>query len=262
MGRAKTRMQLHFRELGGGPPLVMLHGLFGSSDNWLGVAPALAENFHVFALDLRNHGRSTHDAEMNYLLMARDVEAFLDARGMTTVFLLGHSMGGKVAMQLALTRPEKIQKLVVVDMAPRVYKPVHEPIFSALLALDLKSFHSLKQIEDALAPAIPGLGLRRFLLKNVRRTPDGSFSWKINLRGIAENYPHISAAVTALRSFDKPALFLRGGKSHHVAPADAPHIHELFPRAEIQTLEEAGHWVHADAPGEFVRHVTEFLQRV
>jgi esterase len=255
-------MQLHFRELGSGQPLVMLHGLFGSSDNWLGVAPALAENFHIFALDLRNHGRSTHDAEMNYLLMARDVGAFLETQKLTNVFLLGHSMGGKVAMQFALQHSTMIEKLVVVDMAPRVYKPVHEPIFAALLKLDLKSFQSLKQIEDALAPEIPGLGLRRFLLKNVRRNSDGSFSWKINLRGIAENYPNISAAVTAGKAFEKPALFLRGGKSHHVLPSDEPHIRELFPRAEIETIAEAGHWVHADAPREFVRRVTEFLQRV
>lgn len=240
----------------------MLHGLFGSSDNWMGVAPRLAEQFHVLASDLRNFGRSPHSSEMNYSLMANDVAEFLDARGLSEVFVLGHSMGGKVAMQFALQHPQRVRKLVVVDMAPRAYKPVHEPIFAALLALDLSSFQTLKQIEDALASSIPGLVLRRFLLKNIGRNSDGTLFWKMNLRGVADNYSHLNEPITAETHFNKPTLFLRGGNSNHVAKADEMLIHQLFPQAEIQTVESATHWLHADAPEEFVQRVTEFVQRV
>jgi esterase len=253
-------MQLHFREKGGGEPLVMLHGLFGSSDNWMGVAPRLAEQFHVLAPDLRNHGRSPHSSEMNYPLMANDVAEFLDARGLSEVFLVGHSMGGKTAMQFALQHPQCVRKLIVVDMAPRTYKPVHEPILAALLALDLSSFQTLKQIEDALAPSIPGLALRRFLLKNIGRNPDGTLFWKINLRGVADNYSRLNEPISAEKPFGKPTLFLRGGNSNHVTKADEPLIQQLFPQVEIQTIEGASHWVHADAPEEFVQRVTNFIQ--
>lgn len=252
-------MQLHFKELGRGEPLVMLHGLFGSSDNWMGVAPRLAGTFHVFALDLRNHGRSPHSDEMSYSLMAQDVTDLLDSLGLRDVFLLGHSMGGKTAMQLALQQPDRIRKLVVVDMAPRVYKPVHEPIFAALLGLNLESFHAIKEIEEALAPTIPGLALRRFLLKNVGRNPDGSLFWKMNLRGVSNNYPRLNEPLAAEAPFEKPALFLRGGQSNHVMRTDEPQIRDLFPNPEFQTIEGATHWVHADAPDEFVRRVSQFI---
>src|ERR1041385_1406893 len=199
-------MQLYFREWGAGAPLVVLHGLFGSSDNWIGVAPRLAEQFHVLAPDLRNHGRSPHSSEMNYSLMAGGVEKFLAARGLSEVFLAGHSMGGKTAMQFALQYPQRVRKLIVVDMSPRVYKPVHEPIFAALLALDLGLFGTLKQIEDVLAPAIPGLALRRFLLKNVGRNSDGTLFWKMNLRGVADNYSFLNEPISAEKPFTKPTL--------------------------------------------------------
>jgi pimeloyl-ACP methyl ester carboxylesterase len=155
-------MQLHFKESGQGRAVILLHGLFGSSDNWHFIAQRLAEKFHVFAVDHRNHGLSPHSAEMNYPLMAGDVEQFFAARGLESASVVGHSMGGKTAMQFALQFPQRVEKLVIADMAPREYAPAHDKIFAALLALDLPQFQTRQQIEEALAGAIPSLVLRRF----------------------------------------------------------------------------------------------------
>jgi esterase len=252
-------MQLHFHELGHGEPLVLLHGLFGSADNWLGVAPELAKRFQVFIPDLRNHGLSPHAAEMDYPLMAADVSDFIAARGLADVFVIGHSLGGKVAMQLALDFPARVKKLVVVDMAPRAYAPEHDPIFKALLALDLARFQTRSQIEETLAPEIASLSLRRFLLKNLGRDAAGNFFWKLNLQGVAENYSRLGEKLEAGTPFTRPTLFIRGGKSDYIKAMDEADIRRLFPLAEIQTIAAAAHWVHADAPAEFVRRVLDFL---
>ena len=255
----ESRMQLHFKQLGHGEPLILLHGLFGSADNWFGVAPRLAEKFHVYTLDLRNHGVSPHHEVMDYPLMAADVEKFFIEQKLESASVIGHSMGGKVAMQFAQDFPERIKKLVVMDMAPRAYAPSHDTILAALLGLDLKSFQSRPQIEEALAPEIPSLNLRRFLLKNLGRDAAGKFYWKMNLRGIAENYPRLGEVLAAGNPFTKPTLFIRGGKSHYITDADEADIRQRFSNVEIQTIATANHWVHADAPDEFVRLVLDFL---
>jgi esterase len=252
-------MRLNFKSLGQGPPLVMLHGLFGSLDNWLGVAPKLAQHFQIFLLDLRNHGASPHGSEMNYPVLAADVAEFFDTQKLVTANLLGHSLGGKVAMQFAFDFPTRLEKLVVVDIAPRANPHEHDTIFGALLALDLKNFHSRQEVEDALAPAIPDLTLRRFLLKNLRHAPDSTFEWRIPLNAIFENYPKLCRALTAKGSFPNLTLFIRGGQSPYINNADAPLIQHMFPRAKIETIPQARHWVHADAPDEFVRLILEFL---
>lgn len=252
-------MQLYFKESGQGRAVILLHGLFGSADNWQPIGLGLAEKFQIFALDQRNHGQSPHSAEINYSLMAADVNEFMAARGIETAQVIGHSMGGKTAMQFALQFPLRVEKLVVADMAPRAYAPAHETIFAALLALELKSFSSRQQIEDALAVEIPNLLLRRFLLKNLARNSSGEFFWKINLRGLSENYSSLGEPVSAAAPFAKPALFIRGGKSTYVTDEDEPRIGELFPQAQIRTLPEAGHWVHADQPAEFLRLILDFL---
>jgi len=252
-------MQLHFKESGQGRAVVLLHGMLGSSDNWHPVARRLAENFHIFALDQRNHGRSPHSDEMNYPLMANDVEEFCVAQGIAGAFVIGHSMGGKTAMQFALQFPNRVEKLVVADMAPRAYAPAHDKIFAALLALELSSFLTRQQIEDALAPEIPDLVLRRFLLKNIENHAGGGFGWKINLRGIADNYSSLREPVAGLGRFGKPALFIRAEKSNYINPEDGPLIRTLFPLAEIRTMTGASHWLHADQPGEFLRQVLNFF---
>jgi pimeloyl-ACP methyl ester carboxylesterase len=252
-------MQLHFKQLGQGEPLVLLHGLFGSSDNWFGIAPKLTEIFHIFAPDLRNHGDSPHHAQMDYPLMADDVEKFFAAQKIESAHVIGHSMGGKVAMQLALDFPARVKKLVVVDIAPRAYQRMHDPIFDALLELDLATFSTRQQIEEALAPAIPSLNLRRFLLKNLGRDERGGLVWKMNLRGVAENYSRLGDVLGSGQPFAGPTLFVRGGKSDYIGAADEREIRRLFPAAEIQTIAAANHWVHADAPEDFVRLVRNFL---
>jgi esterase len=239
--------------------VVLLHGLFGSSENWHSIAMRLAATFHVFALDHRNHGQSPHSAEMDYPVMAADVDRFFASRGVASARVIGHSMGGKTAMQLALHFPQRVQKLVVADMAPRAYAPAHDKIFAALLALDLPSFQTRAQIEEALAPEIPNPVLRRFLLKNLGRAPAGGFCWKINLRDIAENYWRLREPVAGEAPFAGPVLFIRGGKSKYVQPEDEPLIREWFPAATLQTIQEAGHWVHADQPEEFLQLLLDFL---
>lgn len=256
-------MQLHFKQMGQGRPLVMLHGLFGSLENWLGVAPKLAGTFHLYLVDSRNHGLSPHNREMNYPVMARDLADFLDAQRLERAIVLGHSMGGKTAMQFALDYPARAEKLVVVDIAPRERPFEHEKIFKALLALDLAQFQSRREMEEALETDIPDLTVRRFLLKNLKSTtsPDSTprFEWRIPLDLIYQNYPQICNAIAPAKPFNGPALFLRGGKSHFVQENDDPQIRKLFPQARIETISAANHWVHADAPEEFLQRVLSFL---
>ncbi|HZL77438.1 MAG TPA: alpha/beta fold hydrolase [Candidatus Limnocylindrales bacterium] len=253
-------MRLHFKESGQGRALILLHGLFGSADNWHHIALRLAEDFHVFAVDQRNHGQSPHSDEINYPLMAADVNKFMTSCGIESAIVIGHSMGGKTAMQLALQFPGKVEKLIVADMSPRAYAPAHEKILAAQLALDLESFSTRQEIEEALAPEIPNLVLRRFLLKNLGRNSAGEFFWKINLRGLAENSVRLREMISSPAPFTKPALFIRGGKSDYLRAADELEIRELFPQVKIQTIAEASHWVHADQPEEFVRLVLNFLE--
>lgn len=254
-------MQLHFTESGAGQAVILLHGLFGSSDNWQPIARQLAERHQVFALDHRNHGRSPHSAEMDYPLMAADVDRFMGRRGLASALVIGHSMGGKTAMQLALHFPQRVRKLVVGDMAPRAYAPAHDQIFAALLALDLARFATRAQVDAALAPEIPNPVLRRFLLKNLGYSPENRLSWKINLQDIAQNYWRLREPVAGAGPYPGPVLFLRAGKSRFMLPEDEPLIREWFPAAEIQTLAEASHWLHADQPEEFLRLVLDFFAR-
>lgn len=261
-------MQLHFKQLGRGRPLVMLHGLFGSLDNWLGVAPKLAETFTLFLVDMRNHGHSPHAPEMNYSVMAADVAEFCDQHALDRASFVGHSMGGKAAMQFALDFPARVEKLVVVDIAPHASPLDHENIFKALLALDLGQFQSRGQMEDALAPDIPDLTVRRFLLKNLKlvpsrdvsaSSPSPNFEWRIPLEILFKNYANICAAIPHHAPFPGPALFLRGGKSHYVPENGLPEISKLFPQATIETIAGAGHWVHADNREEFLQRTLRFL---
>jgi pimeloyl-ACP methyl ester carboxylesterase len=252
-------MQLHYKESGQGRAVILLHGLFGSSDNWYSVAQRLAEQFHVYMIDQRNHGQSPHSAQMDYPLMASDVDKFLTARGLESALVIGHSMGGKTAMQFALHFPQRVERLVVADMAPRAYASGHDKIFAALLALDLPKFQTRGEIEEALAPEIPNQVLRRFLLKNLGRGSTGEFFWKINLQDIAKNYWRLREPVAGDAPFTKPVLFIRGGKSEYIRPEDESLIHEWFPAAQIQTIPDASHWVHADKPEEFLRLLLGFL---
>ncbi len=252
-------MKLHFRALGSGPPLILLHGLLGSLDNWLPLARRFAEQFWVFVVDQRDHGRSPHSEKISFEAMAGDLHEFMGDHGLAQAHLLGHSMGGKVAMQFALLHPEMLNRLVVVDVAPRTYPARHTRALQALLALDLSAFERRDALDAALAAEVPEAAVRRFLLKNVTRDADGRFRWKANVRGLWVNYEQLNAAVTAAQPCWKPALFVLGEKSDYVTAADGGAIRRLFPRAQFCTIAGAGHWVHADAPEALFRNVAEFL---
>jgi esterase len=253
-------MQLNFQRHGEGFPLIILHGLFGSLDNWQSVARHWSESFQTFTLDLRNHGRSPHSEDFNYAVMVEDVREFMAAQGLNSAHLLGHSMGGKVAMHFALKNPALVKKLVVIDMAPRAYPPSHETIFKALLALDLDSFRERAEIDKALVLSIPDNATRQFLLKNIKRNDAGAFEWKMNLPAIYKNYADVTGAIESARTFDRPTLFIRGGRSDYIKEGDEVLIRQLFPQAQIKTIPEAGHWVHADASIQLKQMVSDFLR--
>jgi esterase len=196
---------------------------------------------------------------MNYQLMAEDVVEFLDSQKIETATIIGHSLGGKTAMQFALQFPEHVDKLIVEDMAPRAYASVYENFMVAMLALDLSKYQTRQQIEEALAPEIPDLTLRRFLLKNLGRNSDGKFFWKIYLEGIRKNAAQLREPILSSKPFEKPVLFIRGEKSDYIRPEDENGIHQLFPNAKIESIAGAGHWVHSENPEEFMRVIREFL---
>ncbi len=252
-------MQLHFRSYGQGSPLIILHGLFGSLENWHTVSERLSSRFQVFAVDQRNHGQSPHSSEMDYKLLAEDLAEFMQTHHLAEAHILGHSMGGKTAMQFAFLHPGYVRRLVVVDIAPRMYAPRHNQILEAMVSLDLAHFTDRKQIEKALEPQIPELALRRFLIKSVAHLPNGGFAWKLNLEGINTQYDKLNAELTSDRPFEKPTLFVRGEKSDYIGESDEVLIRRLFPAAKFRTIEGAGHWVHADAPEVFVDMVLDFL---
>ena len=253
-------MRLHYREQGRGPALVILHGLFGSLDNWAFISQRLAEHFRVFSIDQRNHGQSPHDPEMNYAVMAEDLREFLEQHELPSAHVLGHSLGGKVAMQFALQHPERVDRLMVADMAPRGYERRHDNIFNALLGLNLEAFQTRAQIESALAPQLPDLAVRRFLLKGLARNDSGKLEWKFNLRTLHESYGLLTSAIEWNGVCKKPALFIRGGKSDYIREDDSADIHRLFPLAKITTIPNASHWLHADAAEEFLQIIEGFLR--
>jgi esterase len=251
-------MELNYKSYGEGHPLIILHGLFGSLDNWYTLGKRFGEFFKVFALDQRNHGRSPHSDTFNYPVMAEDLKEFMLNQDISSAYLLGHSMGGKTAMQFAVTYPEKVDKLIVVDIAPRPYPSQHSEIFDALYSLDL-SAGNRNEIDEALAERVPVSSVRQFLLKNLTRDDSGSFKWKMNLDGIYKNYDEINRGLETDLRFVKPALFIRGGNSQYIQQEDTTIIKNIFPEAKIATVAGAGHWIHAEAPNELFRLVIDFL---
>jgi esterase len=252
-------MNLNFRVFGAkGEPLILLHGLFGSLDNWVGVARDLSSHFRVFAVDQRNHGGSPHVPDMDYPAMAGDLFDFMRLQRLEQCHLLGHSMGGKTAMEAALLDPGRVRKLVVVDIAPRTYASDLRPILDALKALNLDDFSKRSEVEAALAIPIPDLAARRFLVKNIGYE-HGRLQWKLNLDGIAANYDRLSAGLRPGRSFSSPALFLVAENSDYVRPGDELLIRQLFSSGRIKRIHGAGHWLHIEASRLFKHEVLSFL---
>lgn len=251
-------MELYYREFGQGSPVLILHGLFGFSDNWQTIAKGLSAHHLVVTPDLRNHGRSPHVPTHTYDEMAEDLRAFMEAHWMFSAALVGHSMGGKAAMQLALSHPDMVERLVVVDIAPGIAADNHSNIFEALLSLDLGQISERKEAEAYLAARVTDFGTRQFLLKNITREESGRLAWKMNLPVLWQAFPDILGPVHG-PAFDKPALFVRGSRSDYIKDSDFPLIKTLFPQADIVTIENAGHWVHADQPAALLTILEKFL---
>lgn len=252
-------MKLNFRAFGSGPPLLVLHGLLGSLDNWVPQAQQLSSQFQVFLLDLRNHGRSPHAADFNYEVLTADLAEFLRDQNINRANVLGHSLGGKAAMRFAQFHPRSVDKLIVVDMAPREYAPRYDKILEVMYALDLSRLQQRAEVDAALIGVAPDKIIRQFLLKNIGRDETGRLSWKPNVASLRANYPNLRSALPGGGVFAGPTLFIRGGKSDHIRDKDYPLIRQMFPVAKFETIPTAGHWVHAEAPAEFLRIVSEFL---
>ncbi|GIV33218.1 MAG: alpha/beta hydrolase [Chitinophagales bacterium] len=253
-------MQLHYKSFGQGTPVIILHGLFGSLDNWQTFSRKLATAFHVIAVDLRNHGKSPHSQVHSYPEMADDLLEFFETHNLTRAHMIGHSMGGKAAMTFALKYPERLIKLVVVDISPRVYPDRHEHILRALSSLHPSDLKTREEADTLLAKYIPQQEVRQFLLKNLDRMPEGGFRWKFNLHALLANYSNINAPVRADVPVDVDTLVIRGGRSDYVDEArDLPLFEQLFKRVQIITIPEAGHWVHAEAPEKLLLAVQTFL---
>jgi esterase len=251
-------MELHTRIGGEGPPLVLLHGLFGSNENLGGIARALSGRFTIYGMDLRNHGRSPHADSMDYADMATDIRDTLDAHGLHEATILGHSLGGKTAMELALSTPNRVSGLIVVDIAPVSYDRRHDQELEALHDLDLSAIRSRSDADAALADRIPTAAIRQFLLKNLSRTDNG-FAWRIPLDTIYAEYAAIAAAPPSTGPYNGPTLFIRGGNSDYLPQDAEPAIHERFSKARIETIPDAAHWVHVDALEAFLDVLNGFL---
>jgi esterase len=257
-------LKLNFRQFSDtGEPLLILHGLFGSLSNWSWHSRRFAEHFAVIALDMRNHGASPHSSEMSYPAMAADVLEFLDDQAIDAAHVLGHSMGGKVAMQLALSHPERIRRLVVADVAPVRYggeRGEHDEIFEGLGAIDLTTLDSRSAADHQLAAWVEDEVVRQFLLSNLVRSDNGDFAWRINLPVLRERYADMRGKPDSERPYPREVLFVRGDQSDYITEHHRDEILALFPHAKIKTIMQAGHWLHAEKPETFNRIVRTFLQ--
>ena len=258
-------IELYAREFeaAGSPPMVVLHGMLGSSRNWMSAAAALTPTWKVSALDLRNHGKSPHADSMDYDGMVDDVLHWMDGQGLQKVDLMGHSMGGKVAMTLACRYPERVSRLIVVDIAPKSYfSNGHRAEFVAMHELSLKELKSRGEAELKMEGRVPDWGMRKFITTNLERTDQGGWRWLINLPVISTSIPELERApLNEDDRFDGPVLFVLGGKSRYVQPEDHAAILKHFPQAEISTIAESGHNPHMETRGAFVDEVLNHRER-
>ncbi len=251
---------LNYKTIGSGPAVIILHGLFGMLDNWQTIGKKLASSYSVYLVDQRNHGKSPHHEELNYPLMAIDLLHFMEEHGIRQANIIGHSMGGKTAMHFAVEYPDMVEKLVIADMGIKAYPPGHESVFNALHSLKPDKVNKRSDAEAILAKLITEFGVRQFLLKNLTRE-GGHYRWKMNLDAIFKNYHAILNELEWDFPFELPTLFIRGGLSGYIRDEDWSDILEVFPNARLETIEDSGHWVHAEAPVEFYNLVHSFLMK-
>jgi pimeloyl-ACP methyl ester carboxylesterase len=250
---------LHSTILGKGQPLLILHGYFGMSDNWKSLGVQFSENFEVHLIDQRNHGRSFHTDEFDYELLVEDLYNYIQHLNLEKVVLLGHSMGGKVVMQFAVTYPELVHKLIVVDISPRFYKPHHEYILAGLNAVNFELHTTRRKVEEVLKLDIKEQGILQFLLKNVYWKSKGKLAFRFNLQSLTENNSEVGDALPSFTHFEGKTLFLSGENSNYITSSDIPLISAHFENFQIVTVKNAGHWLHAENPTQFFNEVIRFI---
>jgi len=253
-------MLLHSNIIGEGPPFVILHGFLGMGDNWKTLAKQFSGlGFQVHLVDQRNHGRSFHDSVFNYDVLAADLKAYYDHHALENTVLLGHSMGGKTAMLFAALYPECVSKLIVADIAPRFYPVHHDAILEGLSSLNFEELTSRKEAEIQLSKYVQDVGTRQFLLKNIYRVSPTVLGLRINLEALKTQVSEVGEALSPLLSYPKDSLFLKGDHSEYISTQDEGPIKVQFPNATIQTVTNAGHWLHAENPVEFFERVCAFI---
>lgn len=251
-------MKLFFRQQGQGQPLIILHGLLGSSDNWHSLGRHFGENFSVYLVDQRNHGQSPHSDEINYKLMTEDLEVFMRENNIPKANLIGHSMGGKTVMNFAVKNPTMVEKLIVVDIVPKYYVVRHDRLIEGMKAIPLDEITSRSEAEVILSGYEPDPAVRQFLLKNLARDDEGKFKWRPNLHAIDEHLDEIGQGMVYSGSFNGQSLFVNGSRSNYFADGDQELIKKIFPQAKFVSL-NTGHWVQAEKPQEFAETVLQFL---
>ena len=264
-------MKLFYRKIGEGQPMIIIHGLFGQSDNWNWFGKQFAENgFEVYLVDARNHGLSPHSDIWNYQVMSDDILELINSFDLCKnegIILLGHSMGGKIAMEFALQHPEFLSKLIIVDIAPKYYPPHHQDVLSGLNAVDLYAIKTRNEAETVLSKYISDAGTKQFLLKNLywkenneEALVTGHFEWRFNLKVIEKNIDSISQGIKSDVNCPTTTLFIKGEKSNYITDEDLQTIQKMFPNSSVSVIADAGHWVHVEKPKEFLKNVLEFLK--
>jgi esterase len=255
-------MLLHSRIEGEGKPLLIIHGFIGMSDNWKSFGSLYAaQGFQVHMIDLRNHGKSFHSDEFNYTVMANDILEYCRHYNFANVSIIGHSMGGKVAMLFATTYPEMVDKLIVADIGPKYYAPHHDDILAGLNAVDFSTKPDRAQVEETLYPYIPDFGTRQFLMKNLYWKEPGQLDFRFNLPVFNAQIETIGEALPQENHFDKPTMFIRGGNSKYILDTDFPEIKKYFPNTQFATIPNVGHWLHAENPKLFFEETAGFLSK-
>lgn len=266
-------MELFFREKGKGEKtIIILHGLYGASDNWLSVSRELENDFRIILADQRNHGKSPHSEEHTYQAMADDLNRLMEKLDIQKAILIGHSMGGKTVMRFCLEHPEKVEKMIVVDIAPKSYASFanyaevtanHKKIIEALASVDPSQFNDRHDIDKALSSSFSDKRLRAFLMKNVKRKKNGNYYWQLNLEALKNNMPEIMDGFSNLSKNDSEKMpetvFIKGEKSPYIKEDDTIFINNFFPGSQIVTIPEAGHWMHAEKPELFIKTIRYFL---
>lgn len=251
---------LHSQILGEGKPLLILHGFFGMGDNWKSLANSFATLFEVHLIDQRNHGRSFHTDDFSYELMVEDLVHYMDHYGLGKANMLGHSMGGKTVMLMAVEHPERVDHMIVADIAPKFYPPHHQFILDALHAVDFESVSSRNEIDEVFKRYIPERGIRQFLLKNVYRKNRDELAYRFNLHSLEENIDEVGVELPPHAMSESRALFLRGANSGYITESDEALIMAHFPNSEIIDIPDAGHWLHAENPDDFYKNVVRFIE--